>query len=81
MKNLTDNICRLGHASFLLDLVKTIYIDPYQLADNLPKADIIICTHSHFDHCSPEDIAKIQDEKTMLVVTADSAEKFPEMFR
>jgi len=75
MKNLTDNICRLGHASFRLDLVKTIYIDPYQLADNLPKADIIICTHSHFDHCSPEDIAKIQDKNTTLVVTADSAKK------
>ena len=75
MKNITGNICRLGHASFRLDLVKTIYIDPYQLADNLPKADIIICTHSHFDHCSPEDIAKIQNESTTLAVTADSAEK------
>jgi len=75
MNSLTGKIHRLGHASFRLDLVKTIYIDPYQLADNLPKADIIICTHSHFDHCSPEDIAKIRDAKTTLVVTADSAEK------
>ena len=75
MNNLTKNIHRLGHASFRFDLEKCIYIDPYQLSDNLPKADIIICTHSHFDHCSPEDIAKIQDENTTLVVTADSAEK------
>jgi len=75
MSNFTEKIHRLGHASFRLDFVKTIYIDPYQLADDLPKADIIICTHSHFDHCSPEDIAKIQDEKTMLIVTADSVGK------
>jgi len=75
MNNFKEKIKRLGHASFLLKLKKHIYIDPYQLTDNLPKADIIICTHSHFDHCSPEDIAKIQDENTTLVVTADSASK------
>jgi len=75
MKNLTENIHRLGHASFLLNLEKCIYIDPYQLTGNLPKADIIICTHSHFDHCSPEDIDKIKTENTVIVVTADSAEK------
>jgi len=45
------------------------------LPENQPKADIIICTHSHFDHCSPEDINKIKTDKTIFVVTADSAEK------
>ncbi len=75
MSNLTKNIHRLGHASFRFDLEKCIYIDPYQLSDNLPKADIIICTHSHFDHCSPEDINKIKTDKTIFVLTADSAEK------
>ena len=75
MKNLTKNIHRLGHAAFRFDLEKCIYIDPYQLTGNLPKADIIICTHSHFDHCSPEDINKIKTDKTIFVVTADSAEK------
>ncbi len=75
MKNLTENIHRLGHASFRFDLEKCIYIDPYRLTGNLPKADIIICTHSHFDHCSPEDIAKIKDENTTLVVTKDSVSK------
>ena len=75
MKNFINKIHRLGHASFRLDLAKIIYIDPFQLSDNLPKADIIICTHSHFDHCSPEDITKIQDKSTILVITADSLEK------
>jgi len=75
MKNITENIYRIRHAAFRLDLAKTIYIDPFQLPDNLPKADIIICTHSHFDHCSPEDIAKVQDKNTTLIVTADSTEK------
>jgi len=75
MKNLTNKIHRLGHAAFRFDLKKCIYIDPYQLPENQPKADIIICTHSHFDHCSPEDINKIKTDKTIFVVTADSAEK------
>ena len=75
MKNLTEKICRLGHAAFLLNLSKTIYIDPYRLPENLPKADFIICTHEHFDHCSPEDIAKIQNENTIIITTADAAEK------
>ena len=75
MKNITNKIHRLGHAAFRFDLEKCIYIDPYQLTGNLPKADIIICTHSHFDHCSPEDINKIKTDKTVIVITADSAEK------
>ena len=75
MKNITNKIHRLGHAAFRFDLEKRIYIDPYQLTGNLPKADIIICTHSHFDHCSPEDIAKIKDENTTLVVTEDALSK------
>ena len=75
MKKLTENICHRGHDSFLLNLEKCVYIDPYQLTGDLPKADIIICTHPHFDHCSPEDIAKIQDENTTLVVTADAVSK------
>ena len=75
MKNVIEKIKRLGHAAFRFDFAKTIYIDPYQLSGNLPKADVIICTHEHFDHCSPEDIAKIQDEKTIIIATADSAKK------
>ncbi len=58
----------LGHASFLVkENATTIYIDPYHLIGTLPKADIILITHPHFDHCSQDDVAKILSETTVVV--------------
>jgi len=42
----------LGHAGFLIENSFVIYIDPYQIKENLPKADYILLTHDHYDHCS-----------------------------
>ena len=44
----------LGHDGFFikkLDNGKIIYIDPYNISDNLEKADLILITHGHYDHC------------------------------
>ncbi len=65
----------LGHASFRLTGEKVIYIDPYQLKTSKP-ADIILITHSHGDHCSPADVAKIKKPETTIVTVADCANKF-----
>ena len=68
----------LGHDAFrIVDALKQVYFDPYQLPDGLPKADVIFITHSHGDHCSPEDVAKIAKADTVIVATADSAVKLP----
>jgi L-ascorbate metabolism protein UlaG (beta-lactamase superfamily) len=32
-------------------------------------------THEHFDHCSPEDVSKIQQSGTVIVTEKDSAKK------
>jgi len=64
----------LGHDSMRIDAGLTIYIDPFKIEPGLP-ADIILITHEHFDHCSPEDIAKIQKDDTVIVTEKDSAEK------
>ena len=69
-----ENIKWLGHAGFKIKGEKTIYIDPFKISDNEP-ADIIIVTHEHFDHLSPEDIKKIQAEKTVIVTTPDCFSK------
>jgi L-ascorbate metabolism protein UlaG (beta-lactamase superfamily) len=71
-----DFIHWLGHASFRIDEKETtIYIDPWQLRDNSEPADLILITHDHADHCSLEDVAKIQLEDTTIVTIKDSAEK------
>jgi len=64
----------LGHASFRLDGSATVYIDPWRLHSTRP-ADIILVTHDHHDHLSPEDIARISRPDTVLVCPQSCAGK------
>ena len=64
----------LGHDGFRIDAVKTIYFDPYEIKGG-PKADLIFISHEHFDHCSPEDVARIQGPDTVIITEKDSAKK------
>ncbi|MBS3091014.1 MBL fold metallo-hydrolase [Candidatus Pacearchaeota archaeon] len=71
----------LGHSGFLVTIVngvnKKIFIDPYNLSENAvkEKADIILITHSHYDHCSIKDIERIKKEKTKIICPADVQSK------
>jgi L-ascorbate metabolism protein UlaG (beta-lactamase superfamily) len=70
-----ENVTWLGHASFKIADDKVIYIDPWKLGRAEP-ADMILITHSHRDHCSPQDVAKLQKEGTVIVTVADCAGEF-----
>jgi len=63
-----------------------MYIDPYNLDNqnndldnnnlnnknnNLDKADIILITHAHYDHCSLADAIKIAKPSTIILATSD----------
>ena len=74
MSDLLNKITWLGHSSFKLTGDKIIYIDPFQIKEE-EKADIILITHEHFDHYSPEDVEKIKKENTIIVTTPVTAEK------
>ncbi|PIN90098.1 Zn-dependent hydrolase [Candidatus Pacearchaeota archaeon CG10_big_fil_rev_8_21_14_0_10_34_76] len=65
----------LGHSGFLLSNGKKIVIDPYNLAGNIDKADMVLITHSHYDHCSIKDIEKIVKKGTIILCTADCQSK------
>ena len=65
----------LGHSGFLIKNGKTIYIDPYNIKDGLDKADIILITHSHYDHCSFADLDKVVKEGTRIIMTPDCQSK------
>lgn len=67
-----ENIKWLGHASFQIKNSKVIYIDPWKLKTDTP-ADIILITHGHYDHCSSQDIGKVQKEHTVIVLPVDCA--------
>ena len=71
----------LGHSSFYIKnaIGKIIYIDPFKFlgeAEDLEKADFIFITHSHYDHCSIEDIRKIAKNGTIIIAPADVSSKF-----
>jgi len=62
-----ENIHWLGHDSFRLDGSSTVYIDPWKLAADAPPADLILITHDHYDHFSPDDIARLSTPRTTLI--------------
>lgn len=58
----------LGHDSFRISAGGfTLYIDPYQLQVGEPKADVVLVTHEHFDHCDPPSIQRIAKPTTQVV--------------
>jgi L-ascorbate metabolism protein UlaG (beta-lactamase superfamily) len=68
----------LGHASFLMTLNgKNLYIDPFNVGNTKEHADIILITHPHSDHLSPQDLKLIADSKTRIYVPKDSVSKVP----
>jgi len=73
-KTMTKDIHWLGHDTFKIVGEKVIYTDPFKIK-NKDTADIILITHEHFDHCSPEDIKILQGPDTVIVATPDCAKK------
>lgn len=69
----------MGHSGFLIKNDKIIYIDPYQINRSEPKADIILITHSHHDHCSIADIEKIARNGTIVIVPPDCQSKITKL--
>lgn len=58
----------LGHDSFRITTgTFVVYIDPFQLQVGEPKADVVLVTHEHFDHCDPPSIQRIAKPTTSVV--------------
>ena len=76
IEQMMKNLVWLGHSSFCLKAGgKIIYFDPYRLSGKPATADIILVSHDHFDHCSPEDIEKIQTDDTIIVTEPQAGGK------
>lgn len=59
-----------SHDCFRMKNSLTIYFDPFQLPDEkLDKADLVLISHEHFDHCSSKDLQKIVDRDTTIVAS------------
>ena len=63
-----ENIEVLYHSSIRINKEKIIYIDPFKIDKNYNDADIIFITHDHYDHYSEEDIDKVINENTTIII-------------
>ncbi|UCF15068.1 MAG: MBL fold metallo-hydrolase [Phycisphaerales bacterium] len=62
----------LGHASFRISHDETvIYIDPWKLENEPNDATLVLVSHSHHDHYSAQDIAKVSGPDTKLIASPD----------
>lgn len=71
---MVEDIKWLGHDTFVIGKQTKVITDPFKIKGNY-KADIVVITHDHFDHCVPEDVKKVQKEDTVVVATSDCAAK------
>ncbi|OIO64175.1 Zn-dependent hydrolase [Candidatus Woesearchaeota archaeon CG1_02_33_12] len=68
----------LGHSSFKITDKKVVYIDPYNIPPD-EKADIILITHGHSDHCSIEDIKELIKDRTIILIPPDCQSKLSDL--
>ena len=73
--SLLDRLHWLGHASFRLDGPPVIYFDPWRLQGAPPEAGVVLVSHEHSDHCSPQDVERVRGPGTVVVASPAAAQK------
>ena len=70
-----EDIEVLYHSSIRISKNKIIYIDTFKIDKNYNDADIVFITHDHFDHYSEEDIDKVINENTTIIIPEEMLTK------
>jgi len=79
VKKWLEKLRWLGHDSFVHEGPPIVYFDPWRLDQALPAsgalgtADLILVSHEHGDHCSPDDVRRISGPDTVIVASQTAA--------
>ena len=65
----------LTHSSIKIAGKKVIYFDPFEVKEESHDADLILVTHDHHDHYSPEDIKKVAGADTWIIMPESMREQ------
>jgi L-ascorbate metabolism protein UlaG (beta-lactamase superfamily) len=69
----------IGHGSLMFKIKdKIVYVDPVKSSGNyvnMPKADIILITHEHYDHLDTDLIAELKKSETVILCNAAASGK------
>lgn len=66
----------LAHACFQINGGgKVVYVDLEEYGKPMDKADLVLVTHSHTDHCDPAKIGQVRTDDTVVIAPADCVSK------
>lgn len=70
----------LGHASVHVPGQPALAADPWRWRDDELKADVVLVSHAHADHCSEDDIVAASHAETTIVAPETAAARLRESF-